>query len=54
MEKNIVSLMCKNIKKQGINLNEMLENDCEKTIDFIHSAYINAQKEHICKSTHVN
>lgn len=46
MRKKIVYLMCKNIAQQSVNLDEMINEDPDKAIHFIHSQYIFAHKEY--------
>lgn len=56
MEKEIVSLMCQNIRSQFIDIDEMVQNDPERTIEYIHGQYKLAaimfdQKKFQCVST---
>lgn len=39
MDKKIVSLMCKNIENQFVDVNKMVYDDPKNAIDFIHGQY---------------
>ena len=45
MEKMAVSLMCENIEKQQVDVDEMAKRNPEKTIRFIHRQYLEAQRQ---------
>ena len=45
MDKTIVSLMCKNIEKQCVDINKMVYENSEAAINYIHEQYLKAQKE---------
>lgn len=45
MDKTVVSLMCENIQKQSVDLDEMIKEDSEKVILFIHGQYEEVQRQ---------
>ena len=45
MDKTVVSLMCENIKKLSVDIDEMVRNDANQAVDFIHDQYYYAQCE---------
>lgn len=45
MEKTVVSLMCDNINKQLVDIDEMVIRIPEQAIHFIHGQYIEAKRE---------
>ncbi len=45
MDKTVVSLMCENIKKLPVDINEMVRTDPERAVRFIHGQYLDAKSE---------
>lgn len=45
MDKTVVSLMCENIKKLPVDVEEMVRNCPEKAGRFVHGQYIAARRE---------
>lgn len=45
MEKKIVSLMCENIKKQLVDVDEMAKKDPKEAIAYIHEQYLVAKNQ---------
>ena len=45
MKKTIVSLMFDNICRQSIDLDEMIKNNQENAIEFIHNQYLEASHQ---------
>ena len=45
MKKGAISLMCKNIEKEQVDVNKMAEIDVESTISYLHKAYDQAFME---------
>lgn len=39
MDKTVISLMCENIKKQSVDVDEMARQDAEEAIKYIHRQY---------------
>lgn len=50
MDKEIVSLMCEKIKEQSVDVNQMVRDNPEKAIVFLHGAYQLAKEQHQKKS----
>ena len=48
MEKKIVSLMCENIRKQSVDVDEMAKEDPKKAIAYIHEQYLIAKNQFRC------
>jgi len=44
MRKEIISLMCKNLDDELVNVDEMVKKDSKKAISFIHGQYAIAEK----------
>lgn len=45
MDKTVVSLMCENIRKLRVDVNEMTRINPDMTIRFIHGQYLEARRE---------
>ncbi len=45
MDKTVVSLMCENIKKLPVDIDQMLKSNPDKLVRFIHGQYRIAQKK---------
>lgn len=43
MDKTTVSLMCKQIRDSGVDVNKMVFEDSEKAIEYLHGQYLMAQ-----------
>lgn len=44
MDKKVVSLMCKNLKELSVDVDDMVKNDCEGAIRFIHDQYVSTKE----------